>query len=94
MATNPMILKRDTTCSECKTVIPAGLLFNRTVMIGYGNRYRYIHNTCPFCQLDNHNDHYINDWCQSDWEYSQSMDYFIEMCDANDYEFDEHGDMI
>ena len=34
------------------------------------------------------------DDCQSDWEYSQSMEHFIEMCDANDYEFDEHGEMV
>jgi len=32
--------------------------------------------------------------CQADYEYQTSMEAFRETCDANEYEFDEHGNMV
>lgn len=80
------------------------VLFEESCPTGYCMDYsllepirEFIKKPCPYTTYKDLMKECLNSWladCQDDWEAPQTMEYFVDMCDANEYEFDEHGEMI
>jgi hypothetical protein len=80
------------------------VMFQESCPTGYCIDYSLLEPVRDFIKNPNPNTTYeelmedcLDSWltaCQEDWEFTQTMEYFIDACDANEYEFYENGEMV